>query len=57
MNTVDALIDFLSGIDGKGYKAYKGLRGTWVLRDFALHVDHAGHRLQLAAVLERVQKP
>ena len=40
MNTVDALVDFLNGIDGQGYKAYKGLRGTWSLPDFILHVDH-----------------
>ena len=40
MNTVDALVDFLKGIDGLGYKAYKGLRGTWAFPDFALHVDH-----------------
>ena len=40
MNTVDTLVDFLNGIDGKGYKAYKGLRGTWTFPDFALHVDH-----------------
>ena len=40
MNSVDALVDFLNGIDGQGYKAYKGLRGTWAFPDFALHVDH-----------------
>ena len=40
MNTVDALVDFLNGIDGQGYKAYKGLLGTWAFPDFALHVDH-----------------
>jgi predicted ABC-class ATPase len=40
MKTVDALIDFLNGIDGQGYKAYKGLRGTWAFTDFTLHVDH-----------------
>ena len=40
MNTVDALVDFLNGIDGQGYKAYKGLRGAWAFPDFALHVDH-----------------
>ena len=40
MNTVDTLVDFLNGIDGKGYKAYKGLRGTWTFPDFVLHVDH-----------------
>ncbi len=40
MNTVDALVDFLNGIDGQGYKAYKGLRGTWAFPDFTLGVDH-----------------
>jgi len=40
MNTVDALIDFLKGIDGQGYKVYKRLRGTWAFPDFTLHVDH-----------------
>ena len=40
MNTVDTLVDFLNGIDGQGYKAYKGLRGTWAFPDFTLHVDH-----------------
>ena len=40
MNTVDALVDFLNGIDGQGYKVYKGLRGTWAFPDFTLRVDH-----------------
>ena len=40
MNTVDTLVDFLNGIDGQGYKAYKRLRGTWAFPDFALYVDH-----------------
>ena len=40
MNNVDALVDFLNGIDGQGYKAYKGLRGTWAFPDFTLLVDH-----------------
>ena len=40
MNSLDALVDFLNGIDGQGYKAYKGLRGTWAFPDFLLHVDH-----------------
>ena len=40
MSTVHALVGFLKGIDGQGYKAYKGLRGTWAFADFALHVDH-----------------
>ena len=40
MNNVDALVDFLNGIDGQGYKAYKGLRGTWAFSYFTLLVDH-----------------
>ena len=40
MNNVDALVDFLNGIDGQGYKAYKGLRGTWAFSNFTLLVDH-----------------
>ncbi len=40
MNTMDTLVDFLNEIDGQGYKAYKGLRGTWSFPDFTLHVDH-----------------
>jgi predicted ABC-class ATPase len=30
----------LKRIDGRGYKAYKELKGTWTYRDFTLHVDH-----------------
>ncbi len=40
MKTLDALVDFLGGIDGRGYKAYKGLKGLWAFPDFDLHVDH-----------------
>lgn len=40
MNTVDALVDFLRGIDGRGYKAYEGVRGVWTFSDFEFHVDH-----------------
>lgn len=31
---------FLLGVDGRGYKAYKGLGGPWEWEDFVLHVDH-----------------
>ena len=40
MSTVEALVDLLGEIDGRGYKAYKALRGVWALPDFVLHVDH-----------------
>jgi predicted ABC-class ATPase len=31
---------FLRGIDGRGYKSYKGLEGAWRFEDFVLRVDH-----------------
>ena len=40
MSTVEALVDLLGEIDGRGYKAYKALRGVWAFPDFVLHVDH-----------------
>ena len=40
MSTVKALVDLLGEIDGRGYKAYKVLRGVWAFPDFVLHVDH-----------------
>ena len=39
-NTVGELVDFLRGIEGRGYKAYRGLRGRWTFPDFEFHVDH-----------------
>ena len=40
MSTVEALVDLLGEIDGRGYKAYKALRGVWAFPGFVLHVDH-----------------
>ena len=40
MTTMAALVERLTEIDGRGYKAYKSLRGTWAYPDFVLHVDH-----------------
>ena len=40
MNDLDALVDLLAEIDGRGYKAYKALKGPWSLPGFVLHVDH-----------------
>ncbi len=34
------LRSLLKRIDGKGYKAYKEIKGSWTYRDFTLHVDH-----------------
>ncbi|MFO8056227.1 MAG: ABC-ATPase domain-containing protein, partial [bacterium] len=36
----DKLISELKRIDGKGYKAYKDIKGSYRLDDFVLHVDH-----------------
>jgi predicted ABC-class ATPase len=38
--THDDLVHLLSRIDGRGYKAYKQLKGEWAFPDFALLVDH-----------------
>jgi len=40
MKNVDALVDLLREIDGRGYKAYKAVHGTWAFPGFVLHVDH-----------------
>ncbi len=37
---MEALVDLIGEIDGRGYKAYKALRGVWAFPDFVLHVDH-----------------
>lgn len=38
--SVEALRALLSRVDGRGYKAYKELRGTWDLPTYPLTVDH-----------------
>ena len=40
MNTKESLVDLLGEIDGRGYKAYKALRGIWAFPSFVLHIDH-----------------
>ena len=40
MSTMENLVDLLREIDGRGYKAYKALRGVWAFPGFVLHVDH-----------------
>ena len=40
MNDSEDLGRTLHRIDGRGYNAYKELRGPWRFADFVLHVDH-----------------
>ena len=40
MNRVEELRRTLSRIDGRGYKAYKDLEGSYDFGRFSLHVDH-----------------
>ena len=40
MNTLDGLRRTLFRIDGRGYKAYKDLEGSYDMGRFFLHVDH-----------------
>ena len=40
MRTVDDLREILRRIDGRGYPAYKEIRGSWAFPDFVLVVDH-----------------
>ncbi len=40
MHSVEGLKRTLSRIDGRGYKAYKDLEGSYDMGRFSLHVDH-----------------
>ena len=40
MPGADQLRSLLQRIDGRGYKAYRDLRGDFDLGDLSLHVDH-----------------
>ncbi|NIR44774.1 MAG: ABC-ATPase domain-containing protein [Gemmatimonadetes bacterium] len=40
MKTSDELSKSLTAIDGKGYGAYKSVKGSYDLDDFVLHIDH-----------------
>ncbi len=40
MKEKDDLRRILNRIDGRGYKAYKDIRGRWAFPDFALIIDH-----------------
>jgi predicted ABC-class ATPase len=60
----DELRRLLQRIDGRGYKAYRDLRGAFELREISLHVDHvqgdpfaAPSRLRLRVPMERARLP
>ncbi len=40
MRTVDDLRKILARIDGRGYKAYKDLEGSYAYAQFTLFIDH-----------------
>lgn len=40
MRAIDDLAGILHRIDGRGYKAYRKIRGSWRGRGFELHIDH-----------------
>ena len=40
MQRVDDLSQTLRRIDGRGYKAYKDIQGSYAFPDFELHIDH-----------------
>ena len=40
MKPDDTLADMLKRIDGKGYKAYKGIAGEYEFKNYHLIIDH-----------------
>ncbi len=40
MDDADALAALAQSLDGRGYKAYNALEGSWRFPHFALHMDH-----------------
>ncbi|MFQ5542937.1 MAG: ABC-ATPase domain-containing protein [Nitrospiria bacterium] len=40
MKTPDELKQHLLRLDGRGYKAYKEIKGAYAFADFTLHIDH-----------------
>ena len=53
MSTVEALVDLLGEIDGRGYKAYKVLRGIWAFPAFVLPADTTGRASVACATASR----
>ena len=40
MRSLRDLAESLSGLDGRGYRAYKQIAGAYSAGDFQLHIDH-----------------
>ena len=40
MRSGKQLAQIVRGLDGKGYRAYKGIRGSYAFGDFELHIEH-----------------
>ena len=64
MSTQDQLHTTLDRIDGRNYKAYKDIRGTYAFPFFTLHIDHvqgdpfaAPSRLRVVVPQERAAYP
>lgn len=55
--THDDLTRLLSRIDGRGYKAYKEIKGNWAFPDFALFIDHVQGDPYAAPSRVRVRVP
>jgi predicted ABC-class ATPase len=62
--TVETLRQHLSRIDGKGYPAYKDIRGSYAFPDFSLFIDHvqgdpfaAPSRLRVRVAMQVAQFP
>ncbi|MGH0029474.1 MAG: ABC-ATPase domain-containing protein [Myxococcota bacterium] len=64
MRAADALRSLLQRLDGRGYKAYRDLRGDYDLGDLSLHVDHvqgdpfaAPSKLRLRVPMDEARLP
>jgi predicted ABC-class ATPase len=55
--THEDLARLLSRIDGRGYKAYKEIKGSWAFPDFTLFVDHVQGDPYAAPSRVRVRVP
>ena len=54
MKGSDYLISELNKIDGRGYKAYKGLEGEYDFGNFILSIDHVQGELEFCSQWRRV---
>ena len=57
MSSADELVQILDRIDGRGYRAYKDLRGRYAFADLELLIDHVQGDPFAAASKLRVRIP